>query len=396
MGAMDIAPGVQWVGILDPQLRVFDVVMKAENGTTYNSYLVRGASKTALIETNKGKFSAQYIENLKNAIDPAKIDYIVLNHLEPDHSGALSDLLQVAVNATLVFTRPGKSFAENIVNRVLDNSMVVVEGDKIDLGGKTLEFLIEPYLHWPDTMFTWVPEDRILFPCDFMGAHYCDDRLFDDLVSNYDYAFRYYFQAIMRPFKEHVLRAAARVEKLSPLLVCPSHGPVLRSSVKKRLDEYRCWAMEPKKGDKKLLLVLYASAYGNTAKMAEAVSSGAAAAGVETSLFDLTATDIGSLLDEVERADGIAIGSCTINGDALPHTWEFLASLIGVKTKGMTGGAFGSYGWSGEGPLMLTERMRGLRFKIPSEPLRARLVPTGEDLKGCEAFGAKLAESMKS
>ncbi len=396
MRAIEISSGVKWVGTLDPQLRVFDVVMRAEHGTTYNSYLVVGKEKTALIETNKGKFSSLFIENLSRVVDPAKIDYIVMNHMEPDHSGALPELLTVAPNAKLVMTKPGKSLVENIINRPLPEAILVSDGDIIDLGGKTLEFMIEPFLHWPDTMFTYLKEDEILFPCDFLGAHYCDDRLFDDEVGNYDYAFKYYFQAIMRPFKEHVRRAVARVEGLKVKVICPSHGPIIRSGVKKALDHYKSWAAPEEPEGKRLLLVLYVSAYGNTTKMADAVAEGARSQGVDTEIFDLTGTDDSMLLDEVEKASGIAVGSCTINGDALPHAWNFLSSLLTVKVKGKTAGAFGSYGWSGEGPVMLTERLKGLKFKVPEAPVRIRLVPTPEDLENCRAFGAKLAEAIKS
>ncbi|PLX44244.1 MAG: hypothetical protein C0609_06155 [Deltaproteobacteria bacterium] len=394
MKPLKITDNIWWVGILDPQLRVFDVVMKAEHGTTYNSYLIKGTEKTALIEANKGRFSGEFISRLSEVVDPKEIDYIILNHMEPDHSGALADLMEVAPQAQLFFTRAGKSFAENVSNKLLDDAHVIADGETLDLGGRTLEFMVEPYLHWPDTMFTYLKEDKILFTCDFLGAHYCDDRLFDDLVGNYDYAFKYYFTAIMRPFKSHVRRALERISGLDVKMVLTSHGPIIRTKLAERLESYREWSLPLEKGDKKTLAVLYVSAYGNTERMGLEIAEGAKSAGVETEIYDLGAVDMERLLNEVEKADGIAIGSCTINGDALPQTWEFLAHLIHIDTKGMVGGAFGSFAWSGEASLLLTERLKGLKFKVPEKPVRARLTPTPEDLANCRAFGETLAKAL--
>jgi flavorubredoxin len=392
MRPVTIVPGVEWVGALDPQLRVFDVIMRADHGTTYNAFLVRGTEKTALIEACKGAFTASFFETLRAAIDPAKIDYIILNHLEPDHSGALGDLLDAAPNATVIATRPGLTFARNIVHREF-KSLQAAEGESLDLGGRKLRFLIAPNLHWPDTMFTYLEPDGILFPCDFLGAHYCDDRLFNDLVGNYDEAFHYYFQCIMRPFKEYVRAGLAKIEGLELRLVCPSHGPILRTGISSYLARYRAWSAELPR-EKKRLLVFYASAYGNTAKMAEAIAEGARARGAEAIVHDLVGLDAGHALNEVEAADGLALGSCTINADALEQAWALLSSLATVNVKKKLGASFGSYAWSGEGPKLLAERMRGLKFRVPEEPLRALLVPTENDLAQCREYGGKLAEAL--
>jgi len=393
MHPVEIAPGIHWVGVLDPQLRIFDVIMRAEQGTTYNAYLVQGRDKTALIETSKGRFTDTFLETLGRVVDPGRIDYVVLNHLEPDHSGALGALLEVAPGARVVVTKPGSVFLRQILNRDVD-PLVVTDGQELDLGGKTLRFLLAPFLHWPDTMFTYAVEDQVLFPCDFLGAHYCDDRLFNDLVDNYEYAFRYYFHVIMRPFKEHVRKGLEKIQDLPLRAVCPSHGPILRTRIGEYLEKYRQWAAEPDKGPAKRLLVFYASSYGNTEKMARAIAAGARRAGAEVALFDLVGVDFEAVLDELEAADGVAVGSCTINGDALEHAWLLLASMATVRVKGKVGAAFGSYGWSGEGPKMLAERMRGLRFRVPEDPLRVQLVPSDEDLAACEDYGRRLAEAL--
>ncbi|GAB4276598.1 MAG: FprA family A-type flavoprotein [Deferrisomatales bacterium] len=393
MRPVEICPGIQWVGTLDPQLRIFDVIMRAEHGTTYNAYLVQGKEKTALVETNKAKFAEAFLATVGEAVDPARIDYVVLNHLEPDHSGALAALLEQAPNARVVVSKPGKVFVRHILNRDVD-PLTVGDGDRIELGGKTLRFLQAPFLHWPDTMFTYVGEDQALFPCDFLGAHYCDDRLFNDLVDNYEYAFRHYFACIMRPFKEYVRQGLAKIQELPLRFVCPSHGPVLRADIPAYLERYRQWSEEPARGDRKRLLVFYASSYGNTERRAQAVARGAEAAGAAVSVFDLVAVDLHDVLDEIEAADGIAVGSCTINGDALAHVWSLFSAMATIKVKGKLGAAFGSFGWSGEGPKMIADRMKGLRFRVVEDPVRVQLVPTDEDLSACEAYGMRLIEAM--
>lgn len=393
MGPVEIVPGIAWAGVLDPQLRVFDVIMRAEHGTTYNSYVVQGTAATAVIEASKGTFAQTYLETLGAAVDLGSISYVVLNHLEPDHSGALDALLAAAPQARVVVSKAGKALLKAILNRDVD-PLVVGDGDRLELGGKTLRFFHAPFLHWPDTMFTYAEEDQVLFPCDFLGAHYCDDRLFNDRVPSYDYAFRYYFQVIFRPFKDYVRQGLAKIEGLSLRVICPSHGPILRDRLDHYLDLYRQWSAEAPPADQKRLLVFYASAYGNTERMAEAIARGARAAGAGAATFDLVGVDLHEVLDEVETADGIAVGSCTINGDALEHAWALLGATATVKVKGKLGAAFGSYGWSGEGPKMLADRMKGLKFRMPEEPLRAQLVPSEADLAACEAYGQKLAAAL--
>jgi flavorubredoxin len=393
MQPVEVIPGVQWVGVLDTQLRVFDVIMQAQHGTTYNSYLVRGRDKVALIDASKGMFSETFLDTLRPAIDPKEIDYMVCNHLEPDHSGALSDVLDVAPNAQVVVTKPGKNLVRAILNRDV-KPMVVGEGDRIDLGGRTLRFISAPFLHWPDTMFTYLEEDQVLFSGDFLGAHYCDPRLFNDLIVNYDEAFQYYFQVIMRPFKEYVRQALAKIDSLPIKVVCPIHGPILRSDVGRYLEKYRAWSAEPPRGNKKRLLVFYVSSYGNTERMAHAIGRGIRAAGADADVLDLTKVDYRAMLDEMEAAEGIVVGTCTINGDALEHAWSLLSSMTTIKLKDKLGASFGAFGWSGEGPLMIAERMKGLKFRVPEEPMRVQLVPTEADLKSCEEYGERLVAAL--
>jgi flavorubredoxin len=392
MNPVEIVPGVHWVGVLDTQLRVFDVIMRANHGTTYNSYLVQGRDKVALIDASKGKFAETFLETVRPAVDTTKIDYMVCNHLEPDHSGALADLLEVAPQAKVVVSKAGRLLVRAILNRDVQ-PMTVSEGDRIDLGGRTLRFIHAPFLHWPDTMFTYLEEEQILFSGDFLGAHYCDPRLFNDLVDNHDEAFRYYFQVIMRPFKEYVRSA---LDKLAPLpikAVCPVHGPILRTDIDRYLSRYREWSAAPARTGKRVL-VLYVSSYGNTERMAHAIARGLREVNVDAPVIDLTTVAPGDMLDDIEAADGLVIGSCTINADALEQAWGLLSSLATIKVKDKLGASFGSFGWSGEGPVMLADRMKGLQFRVPEAPVKVQLVPTDADLKACEEYGKRLAAAL--
>ncbi len=389
-----ISEGVHWVGALDPQLRVFDIIMKADHGTTYNAYLITGGDKVAVVEAVKAPFYEEYIEGIRSLVDPGEIAYIIVNHTEPDHSGSLTRLLEDAPNARVVCDRQCKNFVKNILNRDVD-PLLVQDGDTLDLGGGVeLSFVHAPFLHWPDTMFTYLKSEGILFPCDFLGAHYCDDRLFDDHMDDYHYAFEYYYQVIFRPFKKYVLEAIDKIKGLDIKIVCPSHGPVLRADPWACVEKYREWSSVPVPSDQKKLLVFYASAYGNTAALAEKIAEGARSEGAKATVMDAAATELGVMIDRIEAADGIAVGSATINSDAVEPVWYLLSHLATLNLKGKVGASFGSYGWSGEAPKLIAERLRGLKFKVEEDPFRVNLVPTEQDLAAAEEYGKTIARSL--
>ncbi len=389
-----ITDGVHWVGALDPQLRVFDIIMKADHGTTYNSYLVQGKDKVAVVEAVKAPFYGEFIRNIASLVDPKDISYVVVNHTEPDHSGSLARLLEDAPGARVVCDRQCRNFLKNILNRDAD-PLLVQDGDTLDLGGGVeLSFIHAPFLHWPDTMFTYLGKEALLFPCDFLGAHYCDDRLFDDLVDDYHYAFEYYYAVIFRPFKRYVLEAIDKIEGLKIGTICPSHGPVLRADPWGCVEKYRQWSSVPVPGEKKSLLVFYASAYGNTAMLADKIAEGARAAGAGATVMDVAATELGLMIDRIEAADGIVVGSATINADAVEPVWFLLSHLATLNLKGKVGASFGSYGWSGEAPKLIAERLKGLKLKVEEEPFRVNLVPTGDDLAAAAEYGKRIAASL--
>ena len=399
--AVELAPGVHWVGALDPHLRNFDIILRTANGTSYNAYLVRGERGVAVIDTVKESFSGDFFRRLESVADYGEITTIVLNHLEPDHSGALPELLRRAPQAQVYLS----TRAQMMLKALLKPSggapppyTPVTTGDTIDLGGRTLRFLHTPYLHWPDTQCTYLVEDGILFTGDIFGCHFCDARLFNDLVGDFRFSFEYYYAHIMRPFREHVLDAVALIDPLDLNLIAPAHGPIHRHMPREYVHRYRELATPRLFNEaraEKTLVVFYLSAYGNTRRMAEALASGAEQIpGVRVSLYDLEGGEADIFTDLVEEADGLAFGSPTINADAVKPIWDLLSSLTTVSVKGKLGAAFGSYGWSGEAVPLIEDRLRGLKLRVPVGGLRLKLVPNEAELELCRELGENLARHL--
>jgi NADH oxidase (H2O-forming) len=399
--AVEIAPGVHWVGALDPHLRRFDLILSTANGTSYNAYVVRGTHGVAVIDTVKEGFADEFFRRLESVARYEEITTIVLNHLEPDHSGALPELLRRAPQARVhLSTR-----AQMMLKALLKPSggpppdyTPVNTGDSVDLGGRTLHFLHTPYLHWPDTQCTYLAGDGILFSGDVFGCHFCDARLFNDEVGDFRFSFEYYYAHIMRPFRDNVLDALALIEPLDLALIAPAHGPLLRHQPRDYVHRYRELATPRLYNEARAectLLVFYLSAYGNTRRMAEALAAGAeGVAGVRVSLYDLEGGEAEVFTDLIEEADGLAIGSPTINADAVKPIWDLLSSLTSVNVKGKLGAAFGSYGWSGEAVRLIEDRLRGLKLRVPEEGLRIKLVPDEAELGQCRALGERLARQL--
>ena len=399
--AVEIAPGVHWIGALDPTLRTFDIILKTANGTTYNAFLVRGDAGVAIIDTVKAEFADEFFARLESVARYDEIRVVVLNHLEPDHSGALPELLRRAPQATLYISTRATSMLKALL-KPADGALeyiTVGTGDEVDLGGRTLRFLHTPFLHWPDTQCTYLVEGQVLFSGDVFGCHYCDNRLFNDRVGDFRFSFDYYYAHIMRPFKQHVMEALQLIEPLGLKIIAPTHGPILRERPRRYVTHYRelsTSSLAAQFGDdEKSLAIFYMSSYGNTARMADAVRVGAdAVGGVRVSLYDLEGGETDPFVDLIEEADGLAFGSPTINGDAVKPVWDLLSSLVVVNLKGKVGAAFGSYGWSGEAVRMIEDRMRGLKMRVPVAGLRVKLIPTDEELAECVAFGREIAEAL--
>ncbi len=397
--AVALSERVHWVGALDPNLRTFDIILKTANGTTYNAYVVRGNAGVAIIDTVKEGFASDFFARFESVADYSEIKVIVLNHLEPDHTGALPELMKRAPHAQLFISQKAQSMLKGLLKQDELSFTPVITGDSVSLGDRTLQFLHTPYLHWPDTQCTFVPEEAMLFSGDVFGCHFCDSRLFNDQVGDFRFSFEYYYAHIMRPFKEYVLRALELIQPLQLTLIAPTHGPILRDRPQRYIQRYQQLSTPALHSElsphQKTLLIFYISSYGNTRRMAEAIYQGAMQVeDVRVSLYDLEGGEVAPFVDLIEEADGLILGTPTINGDAVKPIWDLLSSLTVVNLKTKLGGVFGSYGWTGEGVRLVEDRLRGLKLRVPIPGLRVKLIPTDDEILECKAFGLELAQEL--
>lgn len=386
-----IKPDVHWIGVKDPGLRTFDDLFPTEHGTTYNSYLIKGRDKIAVVDTVKGNRGEEYLEKVRQLVDPAQIDYFIVNHTEPDHSGSLAFMLQHSPKAKVVSTQAAHTFLGNLIHTPFP-SQIVKDGDTIDLGGKHLRFLVVPFLHWPDTMFALLEEDEVIFTCDAFGSHYCGSSIFNDELPDFSADMAFYFDTIMRPFKDKALAAIDKIRNEKIAVICPSHGPVLRSDPWKTVERYEGWC-RPAEGGRKIVL-FYLSPHGNTEKMAASVAKGAAAVGVPVELKHITDLSPAQIRDLMETGDALIFGIPTINRDIPKPMWDVLAYLSTVRLKTNIAAVFGSYGWSGEACRLAEDRLKGQNFKLPVPFVRAPFTPRAEALEQCEALGRIIAEEV--
>lgn len=384
------------VGVLNPGLRVFDIIMLTKYGTTYNAYLVKG-EKTALIETVHENSFDEYLENIEALVDIKDIDYIILNHTEPDHTGSVRRILEINPNITVISTAPGNKYVSGISNSKI-SSKIVKHNDTLDLGnGKVLRFIIAPFLHWPDSMFTYLESDKMLFSCDFLGAHYCEPTMMDTKIKypeQYEEAFKYYFDAIFGPFKKSVLEGLDKIKDLDIDMICTSHGPILTEKIESAKSKYRSWceeALKPK--DKKKCLILYVSAYGYTKKLADAAYEQLTSSNkYDVKMINVIEEDMSKIKEEIDEADAIMFGSPTINRDALKPIWDVLSCTDAIINRGKPAAVFGSYGWSGEAVPMLKARAESLGLKVVGDGFRTTFNPTEDDIKNMKEY-TKLLEN---
>ena len=392
---MELRPGIWSVGVLNPAMRVFDIIMDAPYGTSYNAYLLTG-EKNVLIETVHADFFAEYEANIRQVLPLEEVDYLIMNHNEPDHSGSVARLLERCPKLKIVCTAAGKKHLEDITNRTFP-VQVVKAGDTLELGNKTLRFIPAPMLHWADSMFTWDEADKTLFTCDFLGAHYCEPTMLDVSVHDpaaYAGQFRHYYNCIFGPFKPHVLNGLDKLPE-GVELVCPSHGPCLTETLAQAAADYRAWSA-PAVREKKTAYIAYASAYGCTQALAEAAAGALLAEGYEVHVGDVTRDGPAACAAGANEADVVLVGAPTINRDAPKPVWDVLSSLDAINTKGRAAGAFGAYGWSGEAPGMLLTRLGQLKFAVPEAPFRVLFTPTQADLDAMADYARSVAALCKS
>lgn len=399
---MEIKENVFYIGVTDEKLKVFDVVMRTEYGTTYNSYLIKGKNETALIDTVKSEFCDKLISNIENYVDINKLNYLIVNHTEPDHAGSIGRILSMNPEIVVCGTKMAIDFVRNIVNFDF-KSKVLTANDSLDLGGKELKFFAFPMLHWPDSMFTYLKEDRMLFTCDSFGVHYATKKLFNDLEEPDGVLknniileqYKYYFDAILSPFKNPFLINALNKISLIPLdYICPGHGMIIRKDVNKYIELYKNWCSEKKSNIPKVT-ICYVSSYGYTKKIAKALIEGIKKEKrIEVKEYDLEVDNIEEAKKDVATSDGILMGSPTILSDALPQIYEAMSRLNPILNKGIYALAFGSYAWSGEAALNIASCFKLLKFNMPFEPLRIKLNPSEHDIEVIRKIGEEFANKI--
>lgn len=389
MNTLQLADNVWWVGVKDPDLRTFDIVMETKQGTTYNAYLVKG-EKIALIDTVKKQFSEEYFDKLAKLVPIELIDYLIVNHTEPDHSGAIVELLRRCPKLAIYCSASAVPFVKSTIN--CEAKIIGVKDDHmLDLGGKKLVFKVLPYMHWPDTMMEYLPEDKILFSCDGFAAHIAGDSLWDnEQTGDLDWEVRYYFDAIMRPFTGYIRKNLTKLDSLDIAMIATSHGPILRTNVRGYIDRYKAWSVDKTEGAQRVA-VFYATNYGNTELLATEVVKQLNSFGFSAKLIDITHTSADDMREEIERSIAVVVGTPTFNGDAPKPIWDFLTLFSTVYSLGKKAAAFGSYGWGGEAPKLVLDRLAGLKLKVYPEPLRARLIPSETEMAEVKTFVENIA-----
>ncbi|MCL2773504.1 MAG: FprA family A-type flavoprotein [Oscillospiraceae bacterium] len=401
MRVKKISENVYSVGVLNPCVRICDIIVKTEYGTTYNAYIIKNNGKSALVDTVHVRFFDEYLENIKDVLGDTPPDYLIMNHNEPDHSGSVAKLTEIYPEITVIESKAGAIYLKNIVNKEL-KVKTVVDSETFDLGEDELKFIIAPFLHWPDTMFTYFAKDRVLFTCDFLGAHFCEPKVFDYNIKyrkEYEAEFAHYYAAIFGPFKPYVLAGLDKIKDIDFDTVCTSHGPVLTKKgggIEHAKEMYAEWS-QTHKNEVEQIPIFFCSAYGNTAALANHIKSGITEVkpNANVEIYDLNCFDMGKLSQIMHDSDAFLIGSPTINRDAVLPAWNLINTIDAVSMKGRACAVFGSYGWSGEGCGNLISRLQGLKLKVGETPCRCQFIPSKSELAEAVRFGKEFAESLK-
>jgi anaerobic nitric oxide reductase flavorubredoxin len=388
--------GVYWVGVVDWALKNFHGhELSTHRGSTYNSYLIVD-EKIVLVDTVWTPFQNQLIENIREIVDPSKIDIVVANHAETDHSGSLPAIMRLAPNATLIVSQKGKESVEGHYHQPW-NFKPVKTGEKVNIGKHDLIFIEAPMLHWPDSMFTYLTGENILMSNDAFGQHYatafrCNDQVNQEEL--YEEALKYYAN-ILTPFSAMVSRKIEEVLSLNlPVdMIAPSHGVIWRDNPIQIVKKYQEWAAQKPEQN---AVILYDTMWEGTRHMAEAIGQGLAAENIPYKLFHAGIYDRNDLITEIFKTKAVVVGSPTFNQGILPSITPVLEDLRGLKFQNKIGAAFGSYGWSGEGLAILQEHLNRCKIPIITEGVRAKWQPKDDDLAKCKELGQKIAQAIKA
>ncbi|TVR71498.1 MAG: FprA family A-type flavoprotein [Marinilabiliales bacterium] len=394
---LDVTPDVKWMGILDRDIVTFDIVMETKYGTTYNSYFIN-AEKKAVVETTKEKFWDTWLYKIQQVTDPAEIEYIILDHTEPDHSGNLANLLKLAPEATVVGSGNAIRYLQDIVPFPF-KSMKVKDGDVLDLGNKTLRFISAPNLHWPDSIYTYLVEDKVLFTCDSFGAHFCTEEMFDDLVPDYLDSFKYYFDVILKPYSKFMLKAIEKIRPLDIAVIATGHGPILRSDWRKYVDlseQYASEYLASSQQEGVNVLLAYVSAYGYTKQMAGFIAEGIRETGGDISIemADIENMPLGEIDALLTSCNALLVGSPTINQNTLLPVYKLFALINPIRDKGKLAASFGSYGWSGEAAKIVEANLKGLKLDVIEGGFSSKFFPHAGKAEELKEFGREFGRQL--
>ncbi len=392
----ELKKDVFWVGVADWAIRKFHgQELSTHRGSSYNAYLILD-EKIALVDTVWAPFSEPFIENVKSLVDPAKIDYIIANHAEPDHSGSLSDIIRLAPQAQVIVSKRGLESIQGHYHQKW-NFKAVQTGDKLSLGKNELVFIEAPMLHWPDSMFTYLTGQNILMSNDAFGQHYATAFRFNDQVDQAELmeeAIKYYAN-ILTPFSKLVLK---KIDELLALnlpvdIIAPSHGVIWRDNPLQIVQRYQQWAQQ--KPESKAV-ILYDTMWNATEHMAKAIGDGLADGGVEYKIFHMGLSDRNDVITEIFKSKAVLIGSPTLNRGLLPTITPILEDIKGLRFENKIGASFGSYGWSGECVNLIDEHFKNCSIPVVAEGVLAKWQPKPEDLEKCRSLGRKMADFIKT
>ena len=389
MVSREVAQGIFWVGVLDFDRRIFDELIPLPEGTSYNAYLIRGSEKTALIDTVDPSKEFDLISNIvKLGVD--RIDYVVINHAEQDHSGTLPMILEFFPDAVIVTNEKCRDFLTALLHIPQEAFRIIKDGDTLSLGDRTLEFFITPWTHWPETQITYLREDQILFSCDLFGFHMATSDLFiTDEVTAYQSAKRYYAE-IMMPFRGSIKGYVEKVKRLPLKMIAPSHGPIHRRPAF-ILDAYSDWVSDTVKNE---VVIPYVSMHGSTEKMVEHLTDALIARGITVKPFNLARTDIGELAKALVDPATVVIGTPTVLFGPHPQVVyaTYLANMLKPKMRFAT--VIGSYGWGGKAVETITKMLDHVKVEL-LEPVMVRGLPDESTTKALDRLADDILKKHK-
>ncbi|KXB06382.1 metallo-beta-lactamase [candidate division MSBL1 archaeon SCGC-AAA382F02] len=388
---LEISPDVNWVGIKDWDREMFDRLISLPEGTTYNSYLILGEEKNTLIDTVNPGFESTLEKKIRQVIDLDEIDYIIMNHAEPDHANAIPHLLSQIKDCELLTSKKGKSMVQSLYQVPESKIRTVRNQETIDLGDKTLRFMRAQFVHWPETMMSFYEEEKILFPCDLFGCHLASEKFYDEEFGDelIDYAKAYYGE-IMMPFSKMVRQALSKIENLEIGMIAPSHGPIYKNP-ETILEPYKKWS----NGEvEKKVLIPYVSMWGSTEKMVETLAETIASEGVEVVTLDTATSNLEELARQIVDSSGIIIGTPTVLGGTHPRIQHiaYLTKKLNPPTKYL--GIVESHGWSGGAVSQISEMLGKMDAEVV-ETIDVLGSPDEDNLEDIVEFGKEFANRIK-